>query len=71
MDELLVIDPDLICGCELSKKLNGFDDHLIRFSISTEHTLIDDMPVMLDSRKANSSIERELPLPPQLRLRNN
>ncbi len=53
-------DPDLVREGKVGEILSGCDHHLIRFSIRSEHELIESVSKILDYRKANLSLVREL-----------
>ncbi len=53
-------DPDLVREGRVGEILSGCDHHLIRFSIRTEHELIENVSKIPDYRKANFSLAREL-----------
>ncbi len=53
-------DPDLVHEGKVGEILSGCDHHLIRFSIKTEHELIENVSRIPDYGKANFSLAREL-----------
>ncbi len=60
LDLVFVTDPDLVREGRVGEILSGCDHHLIRFSIRTEHELIENVSNISDYRKANFSLAREL-----------
>ncbi len=60
LDLVFVTDPDLVCEGKVGEILSGCDHHLIRFSIRTEHELIENASKIPDYRNANFSLAREL-----------
>ncbi len=58
LDLVLVTDPDLVREGRVGEKLNGCDHNLIRFSIRTEHELMENATKIPDYRKANFSLAR-------------
>ncbi len=59
-DLVFVTDPDLVRKGKVGEILSCCDHHLIRFSILTEHELIENVSKIPHNRKANFSLAREL-----------
>lgn len=60
LDLVLQADSHLVRGGWVGEKVSGFDHHLILFSIKTKHALIENMSMILDSRRASFNLAREL-----------
>ncbi len=60
LDLVLATNPDIVRAERVGEKLSGFHHHLIRFSIRTEHELIENVSRITDYRKANFNLAREL-----------
>ncbi len=62
-DSVFASDPDLVRDLKVSEKLGSCDHHLIRFNVKTKYTLANNKTKIIDYKRANFNLARQLITP--------